>query len=69
MSLGSQIWNHPWVLKMDEQRKMEREERRELYGLSEDDEDGVDETLGGFIVSDSEEEDDFDARHKKHKKV
>ena len=51
-----QIWNHPWVLKLDEQRKFEKAEREAAYGLSDyDDDDDDDSTLGGFIVLDSED--------------
>lgn len=39
-------------MKLDEQRKFEKEERVAMYGLSSTD----DETLGGFIVSGSEDE-------------
>ena len=39
-----QVWNHPWVLKLDEQRKEREELRRKLY---EDDSDN------SFIVPDS----------------
>ena len=46
-----QVWNHPWVLKLDEDRQMLKAERAAiLYGLSDDDE-----TLGGFIVESSDE--------------
>ena len=44
-----QVWNHPWVLKLDEDRKFEREERKRQY-------DGDDGSLNGFIVSGSGEE-------------
>lgn len=53
-----QVWNHPWSLKLDEQRKLEKAERAALYGLSDDDEEEEEEdnTLGGFIVSGSDDE-------------
>ena len=67
-----QVWNHPWVLKLDEQRQNERAERLAMYGESDD-------SLGGFIVSGSEEEEEEDdekeekvrkkAKKKKKKKV
>ena len=45
------MWNHPWVLKLDEDRQLERAERAAMYGLSDSEpEDCEDETLGGFIV-------------------
>ena len=47
----SQVWNHPWVLRLDEDRKFEREERRRMLGESDEDP-----SLEGFIVSGSEEE-------------
>ena len=52
-----QVWNHPWVLKLDEDRQLERAEREAMYGLSdtEDECEDDDETLGGFIVNDSDE--------------
>ena len=28
------MWNHPWVLKLDEDRQLERAERAAMYGLS-----------------------------------
>ena len=49
-----QVWNHPWSLKLAEQRKLEKAERAALYGLSDEDEE--DDTLGGFIVSGSDDE-------------
>ena len=49
----TQVWNHPWVLKLDEQRQNERAERLAMYGESDD-------SLGGFIVSGSEEEEEED---------
>lgn len=68
-----QVWNHPWVLKLDEQRQNERAERLAMYGESDD-------SLGGFIVSGSEEEEEEEddeeeeevrkkAKKKKKKKV
>lgn len=64
LSLLPQIWNHPCVLKLDEQRKLEREERRELYGLT-DEEDSLD----GFIVSGSDDADEDRKPRKKSKMV
>ena len=49
-----QVWNHPWVLKLDTDRRIEREERRRLFEESEEEGD----TLNGFIVSGSEEEEE-----------
>ena len=46
--LVPQVWNHPWVLKMDEHRKSERE-----LAMSGEDEDA---SLEGFIVYGSEDE-------------
>ncbi len=57
---------------MDEHRRQEREERMELYGLSDDEEDDYnddDKTLGGFIVSDSDEDVHEHPKNKKSKKV
>ena len=58
-----QVWNHPWVLKLDEDRKFEREERKRLY-------DSDDDSLGGFIVSgsclESEEEESVSRKKKKN---
>ena len=51
--MGVQVWNHPWVLKLDEDRRIEREERRRLF---EESDDGG--SLDGFIVSGSEEEEE-----------
>ena len=48
-----QIWNHPWVLKLDEVRKKEREERKELDEMLNDEESGG--SLEGFIVDDSDD--------------
>jgi hypothetical protein len=50
------VWNHPWVLKLDEDRQLERAERAAMYGLSdsEPDDDDDDVTLGGFIVDSDE---------------
>ena len=52
----TQVWNHPWVLKLDEQRQNERAERLAMYGESDD-------SLGGFIVSGSEEEEAYNCRY------
>ena len=41
------MWNHPWVLKLDEDRKFEKEERRLLF---------VESDVDSFIVTGSEEE-------------
>ena len=57
-----QVWNHPWVLKLDEDRKFEREERRRLYEESEDD------SLDGFIVTGSEEEEEEERGRKSKNK-
>lgn len=50
------MWNHPWVLKLDEDRQLERAERAAMYGLSDSEPDDYneDETLGGFIVDSDE---------------
>ena len=50
------MWNHPWVLKLDEDRQLERAERAAMYGLSDSEEEGLDDddTLGGFIVDSDE---------------
>ena len=56
-----QVWNHPWVLKLDEDRRFEREERRRLYEESEED------SLDGFIVTGSEEEEEERGRRRKNK--
>ena len=65
MCMHTQVWNHPWVLKLDEQRQNERAERLAMYGESDD-------SLGGFIVSGSEEEEEDEEEeeevHKKAKK-
>ena len=53
------MWNHPWVLKLDEQRQNKRAERLATYGESDD-------ILGVFIVSGSEE---AEVRKRKTKKV
>ena len=57
---------------MDEHRRLEREERMELYGITTSDEEDSDndETLGGFIVSNSDEDACGRSKSKKkHKKV
>ena len=41
------MWNHPWALKLDEDRKFEKEERRLLF---------VESDVDSFIVTGSEEE-------------
>ena len=49
------MWNHPWVLKLDEDRQLERAERAAMYGLSDSEPDDYDDdTLGGFIVDSDE---------------
>ena len=49
------MWNHPWVLKLDEDRQLERAERAAMYGLSDSEPDDYeDDTLGGFIVNSDE---------------
>lgn len=49
------MWNHPWVLKLDEDRQLERAERAAMYGLSDSEpDDDDDDTLGGFIVDSDE---------------
>ena len=49
----NQVWNHPHVLKLDEERECERAERRMYMNGEDEDEDP---TLGGFITFDSDEE-------------
>jgi transcriptional regulator ATRX len=43
------VWNHPWALKLDEDRKFEKEERRLLF---------VESDVDSFIVTGSEEEEE-----------
>ena len=50
------------MLKLDEDRKFEREERRRLYEESEDD------SLDGFIVTGSEEEEEEERGRKSKNK-
>ena len=61
MCMHTQVWNHPWVLKLDEQRQNKRAERLATYGESDD-------SLGVFIVSGSEEEEVRKRKTKKKKK-
>ena len=52
------MWNHPWVLKLDEDRQLLRAERAAMFDTSES-EGGYeydDDTLGGFIVYGSDED-------------
>ena len=62
----TQVWNHPWVLKLDEHRQAERAERLAMYGESEEEEDDST-SLEGFIVSGSEEEEDEEEKGTKKK--
>ena len=59
--LPLQVWNHPWVLKLDEDRKFERDERRRIFESDED-------SLDGFIVFGSDEEVEEEERRKKKRK-
>ena len=61
MCMYTQVWNHPWVLKLDEQRQNKRAERLAMYGKSDD-------TLGVFIVPGSEDEEEVRKRKTKKKK-
>jgi len=54
----TQVWNHPWVLKLDEHQQAERAERLAMYGESEEEEDDDSTSLEGFIVSGSDEEEE-----------
>lgn len=46
-----QVWNHPRVLELDQDRKDEREERKILDNFIDD---GEDEDMDGFIVYNSD---------------
>ena len=50
--LFSQVWNHPWVLKLDEARKRARKENQELDMLEDEGSGG---SMKNFICDDSEE--------------
>lgn len=50
-SFLAKVWNHPWVLKLSEIRDEEKATRLALCDLSDSDD-----SLGGFIVSGSDEE-------------
>lgn len=67
MHTHTQVWNHPWVLKLDEHRQAERAERLAMYGESEEEEDDDSTSLEGFIVSGSEEEEDEEEKVTKKK--
>lgn len=57
-----QVWNHPWVLKLDEIRKAER-------ALDYEDSEEGNDSLGGFIVSEGSDVERLEkARRKKKKK-
>ena len=60
----SQVWNHPWVLKLDEDKKFEKEERRQLFMES----DGDSFIVSGSEVETEEEEEEEDLRRKSKKK-
>ena len=49
---NQQVWNHPWVLKLDEDRQLEKAERLAMYGESDTEDD---DSLDGFIVNESDE--------------
>ncbi len=52
----AKVWNHPWVLRLSEERENEKAERKGLL-VSDDDDDDEGSSLDGFIVSGSDEED------------
>lgn len=60
-----QVWNHPWVLMLDQEKKKLKDGLDSLDGFIDDDEEDDDDSVESFVVRDSASDDEYKVRKKK----